>query len=384
MKKLYIGFALVALVLGIALVAILRPSASIAAEIVSKCASETERATCYENTVPKLYPEKSIPEVFDIVREIRASDPSYQFCHVLAHKLGRDAALVHGDEWLSLMPLNPPDGMCSNGFMHGLIIGHFRDATLDDAALERAIPDFARACEPTPEWQPTSLDQAICYHGLGHLFMFITFGDIPKSLTVCARVSHSPTGDFSRVCREGVFMQIYQPLEPDDYALIDALPEKPTKENYRRLCSAYTPEDEGACLREAWPLFREEIFKGAGASTFCAGQPNRTEEDFCYESVTTIVGRMLLDSADQAKNVCDTMPEERQELCYLSVAQSFIEEDRSASDQALTFCKGAPERVAVACARTLLDRINFYFGSQSEYRSNFCRAINEHFGYRCR
>src|SRR3989344_3814855 len=188
-------------------------------KIVHDCAQARDRSACYEAEVPTLYPQLSVAQVFDIVREIRREDPSYQFCHVLAHKIGERVVAEDPERWIDAIPLNPPDGLCSNGFIHGVVGGRFRAEVLDDETLEKLIPDFSRACEPRKGWQPSSLDQAICYHGIGHLYMFVTDADIPKALSLCERTARGsdPERDFRRVCREGVFMQIYQPLEPDDY-----------------------------------------------------------------------------------------------------------------------------------------------------------------------
>lgn len=346
--------------------------ADTAAEFVAKCANH-ERGSmwCYEQEVPKLYPERSASEIFEVIREIRERDRSYQFCHVLAHKLGELVVAEDVAAWLDAIPLNPTDGMCSNGFIHGVIVGRFRNDTLDEKTLQKTIPDFARACEPRPNWRPSGLDQAICYHGMGHLFMFITGADINRSLSVCDAITRSPTGNFERVCREGVFMQTYQPLEPDDFALLELLPEKPTRDNYRRLCAPYDDDDEGACLREAWPFFRDDIIAGRVAE-FCSGQPNEAEENKCYESALTIIGRQMLGDSTQSAAACDTVPTPRRGECYTIVAQAILEEDRRQGDEAIAFCEQGGEAVAHVCISSLVSRASWLFGPHSPEHEAFC------------
>ncbi|TSC87251.1 MAG: Uncharacterized protein G01um10148_356 [Parcubacteria group bacterium Gr01-1014_8] len=347
-----------------------------AAAIVETCKKEPDNMFCYEREVPKLYSSYSIPELFEFIREIRRLDPSYQFCHVLAHKLGEEAVAEDPSRWLDMIPLNPRDGMCSNGFIHGVIVGRFRNDTLDKETLEKTIPDLARACEPRANWSPSSLDQAICYHGMGHLFMFITNADMRLSLDTCARISRSATGDFMRVCREGVFMQTYQPLEPDDFALLELLPEKPTKENYRRLCAAYANDpEEGACLREAWPFFRTDILKGTGAISFCSGQPTKEEEEMCYESASTIIGRQLLGNDEKASAACDALPQKWQSICYIAAAQALLEEDRATGKAAISLCERGKNGVADTCLKTLAMRANWIFSSGAAEKDAFCEAL---------
>jgi len=341
-------------------------------EIVAKCKGDPQSsATCYEKVVPKLYPAQSIPRIMDLVHEIRIKDPSYQFCHVLAHKLGEAVVAEDPARWLNAFALNPANGLCSNGFIHGIIVGRFRDDVLDDQALEKTIPDFQKACEPRRDWVPSSLDQAICYHGLGHLFMFITNADIPKSLSVCDRVTESPTGNFERVCREGVFMQIYQPLEPDDFALLELLPEKPTLENYRRLCSKYDSVDEGACLREAWPLYEQGVVTGVKVQEFCSGQPNESETRACYESASAIIGRRSLGMKENIGAACSYFPEKYKHICFVSTAQAAIEEDRAAVKDAIALCNNAGS-ASNQCLREIAGRAGFFFARGTSEYAQFC------------
>jgi hypothetical protein len=355
-----------------------------AEEIVAQCTKEESSEKCYEREVPKLYPALTMSEIFTVIRDIRAQDPAYQFCHVLAHKIGENASAEDPSRWIDLIPHNPADGLCSNGFIHGVIVGRFRNDTLDAATLEKTIPDFQRACEPRSDWSPSPLDQAICYHGMGHLFMFITNADIRTSLDTCNRVAKSATGDFLRVCREGVFMQIYQPLEPDDFALIELLPEKPTADNYRRQCASYgrTPEEQGACLREAWPLFRKDILSGKGATSFCSGQPNAGETNACYDTISAIIGRMSLGDADKAVNACESVPEEREITCFAAAAQAIIEEDRTRVAAGIQLCGHAKASVARGCLERIASMARFLY-ADSQGRANFCAQFPKDVQARC-
>jgi hypothetical protein len=388
--KLRILIGLLAVVCVLAAWWFTRPSPVFGQEaerIVAECGDRADEMLCYEKEIPALFPAFPLADVFEVIRAVRRLDSSYQFCHVVAHKVGELAVAQDPMKWLDLIPLNPSDGLCSNGFIHGLIVGRFRSDSLDAEKLEKTIPDFARACEPRHDWSPSGLDQAICYHGMGHLFMFITQADMRKSLEVCARVSDSPTGNFMRVCREGVFMQIYQPLEPDDFALIDLLPEKPSRENYRRMCAFYSDgnaEDEGACLREAWPLFREEIMSGSGAVQFCAGQPNEDETTKCYETATTIIGRQSLGNVEGAASACEVMAADQRAMCFATVAQAFLEEDRAEAAKALVFCDRAPQEIAGECIATLVSRARWIFSEESEDLKRFCAAVPSEYRARCK
>jgi hypothetical protein len=359
--------------------------AAVAKQIVAECSvDEGDHGPCYESAVPALYPGMGMTQLFDVVRKIRTLDPSYQFCHVLAHKLGERAIADDPNNWLAAIPINPTDGLCSNGFIHGVIVGRFDNAVLDDATIDAYTPDFARACEPHDGWQPSALDQAMCYHGMGHLFDFITNAKIPKALELCQTVAKSPTGDFRQVCLEGVFMQFYQPLEPEDYALVDKLPLKLTKNTVRPFCNSFTdPEVRGSCLRESWPLFREDIVSGTGAAAFCAGQPTVAEEEHCYQSASSIVGRLLLGQPDAVSSTCDNFPPKWQSTCYAFGAQAVLEERRSDLSGALAICELGVPVVGTSCIEMLVDHARFIFGADINTKRAFCALVPDYLKKKC-
>lgn len=356
-------------------------TSGLAKDVVQECSGrDSDASACYEDALSALYPTISLTDIFDIIRKVRVDDPAYQFCHVLAHKLGERVVAEDPDAWLDAIALNPPDGMCSNGFIHGVIGGRFRAEVLDDATLETLLPDFKKACEPRENWRATELDRAICYHGMGHLFVFITDADIPKALGLCEQ---SAPFDVRRVCVEGVFMQIYQPLEPDDFELLKRLPSIPDAETYRAFCAAFGRSDyAGACLREAWPLYREEILAGSGAVRFCSGQPSSVEENNCYVTVSAIIGRMSL-GGDDSSAACRAFPSSRQLGCFESVARAVLEEDRTAAPGAVAVCEMAGDPIARQCLERLMLTRAFMFGDDARLNRAFCAAFPADMRERC-
>lgn len=352
----------------------------LARTLVARCAQETDKSACYEREVPKLYPEISLDSVFAVVREIRAQDPAYQFCHVLAHKLGERIVAEDPARWVEAIPLNPPDGLCSNGFVHGVVGGRFRAEVLSDASLEKFIPDFRRACEAHDGWNPSSLDRAICYHGMGHLFDFITDAHIPKALRLCERTASE---EYHRVCVQGVFMQIYQPLEPDDFQLIARMGNAPTKQTLRAYCGAFSdPLVQGSCLEESWPLFVDEILEG-DVEPFCSWQPNAEEKDQCYIAVSSIIGRMTLGDHARVQRACDAFSPVRRSTCYAYSAQAVLEESRDDGPKALAICALATGDSEQRCRDVLIDHAQFIFGSDQEARDRFCTAFDGNERGRC-
>lgn len=351
--------------------------AAAASEVMSACSQEAAKPACYEREVPKLLGSFTLEEVFSIVRFIREGDPSYQFCHVLAHQLGERMVAADPSAWVSLISRNPTDGLCSNGFIHGVIGGRFRAEVLDAQQAQALVPDFARACEPHDRWRPTPLDQAICYHGMGHLFTFITDADLVRGVSLCKQtVAASGSVGMERVCREGVFMQIYQPLEPDDFLLIEQMKEKPTKATHRRFCYDFSDsQDTGACIREGWPLYREELMAGSGIDAFCAMNP-ASEVDRCYEAVFSIIGRFSLNDRGGVDRACPFVMTNRQGQCYAVAAAAVLEEDRTDGAPALAICNAIlDETQRSTCYDHLAARAPFIMGRGSKDLIRFCSQL---------
>lgn len=355
---------------------------SLAEATVRACKDAENKMHCYEQDIPALYPERSVGELFTVIRRIRELDHEYQFCHVLAHELGEKVVAEDPPAWLDAISMNPRDGLCSNGFIHGVVGGRFRAEVLDGATIDSLIPDFSRACEARMNWHPSDLDRSICYHGMGHLYDFITDADIPRAIDICSKTANP---QFLRMCIEGVYMQIYQPLEPDDFELLKRMPTVPTKETVRAFCAGFENDTyEGACLRESWPFFAREIRAGTGVGTFCLGQPNSDEEKKCYETTTAIIGRMSLGDSAASLRACESVPSTWREMCFTAVARAVIEEDRDEGSTAVELCKKAPPGIAASCIQTLASQARFMFGPDTVLKERFCTAVPSEYQSLCR
>lgn len=353
-------------------------AAAHAAEIVRACESADHRPSCYEKQVPALLTELTIPEVFGVIREIRERDPDYQFCHVLAHELGSREVAKDPQQWTSVITKNPTDGLCSNGLIHGAALERFNKEVFTEAELDRAvIPELKTACEARAGWNPTELDRAICYHGIGHLSIHLTQADIPAALSVCEKVAQPTDGDFRRVCYEGVFMQLFQPLEPEDHALIDKLAIQPSRENLDQFCSGWGEAADAACWREGWPFFRDEILTADGMEAFCAHEKKPAYRHACFNTTIAILGRSSLDQTDRAAAVCGALAEgDRRAQCMSNVALTLLEEDRTNGAAAVAFCKRAGEPVVTdQCFQFLSQTADFVYHPTDPHRAGLCRAL---------
>lgn len=359
-----------------------------ATEMVELCKDADYRPLCYEQEVPKLVSDLTTDRIFDVIREIRRQDPEYLFCHVLGHELGVYEVSLDPDNWLDVIAKGPTDGLCSNGYAHGALVARFNDEDLSREEFEYALKDLAIACEEREGYTPTDLTKAICYHGVGHVMIHLTLSNVDESLYGCEQIGLKNDGrDYRQLCVEGVYMQLFQPLEPEDFALVDMLPYQPTRENLYRFCSEFSRNDEqfGACWREGWPFFRNDLYTSKGVIDYCSTLTEAQDRDLCFVSAFTINGRHNLGNAEKMAAVCNGLPSEYKGNCFSRGANAFPEEDPSLVPQAIDMCSRANEEAAQDECYGFLARVaSFNFHEGSEPFEQMCTLLPSEFEAACR
>lgn len=358
-----------------------------AAEIIEICKDSDRKDFCYEEEVPKLQGELETAEMFELIREIRRQDPEYLFCHVLAHSLGEYEVALDPNNWIDAIAKGPTDGLCSNGYTHGAILARFNYEEFTDEQFELALEDFAIACEERESWHPTTLTRAMCYHGLGHVFIHITETDVDKSIMACDRVAHKEGGrDFMDVCLEGIYMQLFQPLEPEDFWLLEFLEVQPSRDNIAQFCSDHSSTDRqyAACWREAWPFFFEEMKTSEGLLNYCNALEDEGYRQQCFVTAVTINGRLNLGNPNKMADVCNGLPSEQSGLCLSRGANAYVEEDHNATTEALNLCSlGDTEAAREECYGFLARIASYNFHRESEAFKNMCSNLPERWQDRC-
>lgn len=356
--------------------------------VIQECADAGYRAFCYETEVPKLLSELSSHEVFEVIRTIRKKDSGYLFCHVLAHEIGEYEVSLDPDNWMDGLAQGPVDGLCSNGYAHGAILARFNAEFFDPAEMELIIPELSIACEARAGYNPTDLHKAMCYHGMGHVIVHLTNADIGRALDTCNTIAQKDDGtDYTRVCIEGVYMQLFQPLEPEDFALIEQLSEPPTRSTVENFCEVESRDDAefAACWREAWPFFREEMSTGKGVMSYCARLTSSGGLHECLATAVTINARHNLESSERMAELCYDLPPEHQGLCFARGANAFLEEDPGLVDVAVDFCtRGGSTEVQNECNSFLAHAAQFNFHPGSPELHALCEVLPDQWQKTCR
>lgn len=342
-------------------------------QVLAKCANTSYSPTCYETEITKLMDIISMEDAFVITQIVQKKDPSYAFCHVLGHNLSAREVAKDPSKWKEVIT-RCPSGVCSNGCIHGGFQERFRSESLTAQQLEDVKPDLYDLCEPRGNWRPTGLEQGSCYHAMGHLFMYMTDADLVKSTDLCEEIAKKDDGqDYSQICFDGAFMQIFQPLEPEDFALVKG--KQPTKVDVSSFCGMYTGKKRGSCTSESWPLFRDEIMKPEGLVEFCS-KIIPQEIDRCYTSLFYVLPVQFNFEIEKMRTFCTGLPKERKGQCFANIASRLIETDYRNIEKSVDFCTSAmPYDADEACFQELLFYSSFNFHAGSEEFYHLCNSL---------
>ncbi|OGI62789.1 hypothetical protein A2818_00900 [Candidatus Nomurabacteria bacterium RIFCSPHIGHO2_01_FULL_40_12] len=344
-------------------------------QIFASCRNENYRPACYDKEIPKLMDYISMEDAFKVTKLVQKQDAEYLYCHVLAHNLSAREVAKNPDDWKEVVS-RCPSGMCSNGCIHGGFQERFRAESFTEEQIETLISDLKTLCEPREKWKPTGLEQGSCYHALGHLTMYLTSADINAALRICGRVSTR----FLQLCYDGAFMQIFQPLEPEDFALI--VGKEVRKEKLKDFCSNYQGKQKSSCWSEGWPLYRVEILKPEGLAQYCSLE-NTPEPERCVSSLLYVLTAQFHLDTLRVIDYCSQMPSVWQGRCFASAASRMIETDYSLAERAVSICNAATEAYRDGCFGELLTFSTYNYHPKSEGFYKLCASLPENWKTKC-
>lgn len=334
-----------------------------AGAIVRACARQQYKPGCYDREIPKLMKRMSMEEVFGVTKTIQSQDSSYAYCHVLGHALSSAETKKDPAKWKDVVA-RCPSGVCSNGCVHGAFQERFRTDVLSDDAIEQIKPDLATACEPRDNWNPTGMEQATCYHALGHLLMYITGADVRRSTNLCDAF----TSRFRQVCYDGAFMQIFQPLEPEDIALVKG--KQPTRQTVNQFCAQYSGERKASCVGESWPLFFQELTQNPQfVETFCSNLEGDLAKR-CYNGIFYILVVQFRFDLNTMRSYCEKLSNELSSRCFANTASRLIETDWGNIATAVDWC--AEKKV---CLDELVSYASYNFHTGSDEFFALCKLL---------
>lgn len=320
-----------------------------AAGVCKTSTNEAEKELCYEKSVPKLMDKGlSMERMFSVVRIIQTIDAGYQSCHVLAHIITEKEVAKDTSKWRDVV-VRSPVGICGSGAMHGAFQERFREDSFPDASVSEIQSMLSGVCDPRDGWNPTYLDRSSCVHGMGHLLLYVTDADVKKSVALCEAVAQPPDYDFRQTCLDGVFMQLYQPLEPEDETLIRII--APVAKQTKKFCAQFTGLTYNVCVKESWPAVPGSADTSAGFEALCAQTTNRNAQITCASGLMYPVIENLHYDMPRVEAFCGGIKDKGiRDICWARTASKFVWADWRNISVALNMCSAVvPEESTSAC-----------------------------------
>ena len=390
-KILFIGAALI-LFLGCSLgVYVLLPVSLQANEMIAReqvflcrgSVGEEKKELCYEKNIPKLMDQGlSMERAFAVVVRVQSLDPSYQSCHVLAHLLTSREVAKDPSKWKDVV-VRSPFAICGSGAVHGAFQERFRAESLPDLTTAKLGALLDGVCDPREGWNPTFLDRSSCMHGMGHLFLYVTAADVKKSVALCDTLAKRPDFDFRQTCTEGVFMQIYQPLEPEDRTLIHAI--EPAALKTKTFCAQFTGMVYDSCVKESWPAVPGSASDPKVFEALCDQLSTPDAIHYCASGLMYPVMEVLHYDIPTAEAFCRGLKaQDMQNICWARVASKFVWADAHWSSKATGICNDAPEESKDACWKELTDFAVQGMHPNSPEAKELCGGMPEPYESECK
>jgi hypothetical protein len=352
---------------------------------VAQCSvytTEAEKETCYQKNVPTLMDKGlSMERAFEVVQLIQSMDTGYQSCHVLAHLLASKEVAKDPSKWKDVV-VRSPMSICGSGAVHGAFQERFRIESAADLPIAQIKDMLLGVCDPRGSWNPTFLDRSSCMHGMGHLFLYVTNADVPKSVALCKVVARLEDFDFRQTCYEGVFMQLYQPIEPEDELLIrDVVEASNDTETY---CAQFTGLVFNTCVKESWPAVQGSSENPEVFEDLCKRTTDRDAELYCASALVYPMIETLQYDVPKIEKFCSEISDlEIKNICWGRTATKFIWANRKWSAKAVGICRDAPEASKDVCWNHLTSYATQGLYPDSPETRALCSAMPEPYKAAC-
>jgi len=348
-----------------------------ARDVVRTCANAGEKSLCYEKEVPKYMDSGfTMEQAFELAIAIQTLDPSYTYCHVLAHNISAKETAKDPSKWQNIVA-RAPFGLCGNGGPHGAFQERFREESMPDASVGEILNLIRGVCDERESWHPSRSQVSNCVHGIGHLSMYITGADVSKSVDVCdAFVGEMARLENVETCYEGIFMQIFQPIEPEDEALVEGI--VPDADDTLPYCDSFPGLVRSICIRESWILSADALTDPSALMAQCAPIEVANERAYCIEGVIIgVFSRSYNFDEEKMMLLCEKLDASTKRLCVATIAFRLIQTDWRNMERALAVCSATHEGERDTCFRRIIWYGIETFQTGSTERKSFCSGFPE-------
>lgn len=353
--------------------------------IIRRCHGEPFPESCYNEAIPNLMHNPtnlSMEEAFDVTKKVMKEDTRFVYCHILGHNVGEQEVSKNPGLWKATLARCPSD-LCNYGCQHGVLTHQYKSEILTDAQITAIIPEMVDTCEKLND----ATQKVLCFHGMGHIAMFITNGELQKSIHFCNRLDPFVLSNHPQLCMEGVFMSLFAPMGPDEIALVkDKTPKKDAVDTF---CGTFTGEAYHACHRGSWSLFTDAIMTPEGVGAFCSYTNDTGQQEKCLMTALTAISHMIGEKRQDAVlgiiEFCNRLGDTLQSTCFSSSARRLVQSDPAWIPAAVNVCQAAKSGDREQACFTELDQYgSARYLTGSDKRNGYCNAFPKDQQARCK
>lgn len=148
-----------------------------------------------EKKYTQIVEDKNPKEAITKLKEASASNSRVEsVCHDVIHAIGRTSYDKYGSFQEAAAFRTD---YCNSGYLHGVFERYFQAAKNPKQDLQEQCRSYAKGQRQFDLWQ--------CYHGIGHGFMYMTGGDLQKTLKLC----EENLKDGTESCKNGAMMEVF-------------------------------------------------------------------------------------------------------------------------------------------------------------------------------
>lgn len=347
----------------------------LALRIIEECKFTKVHQYCYEKKIPLLMDSPyylSMQQGFEVMTQIQKRDKSYGYCHVTAHHLSEKEVSNDPDNWKSVIT-KCPLGSCANGCVHGVFMQKFNAERFTPTQLDAISQELGSICQKNDLWQPTRSETNGCFHALGHTAMYLSDANINQSLDFCNTITSQYNGNFVYSCYQGVFMQVFQPLEAEDKILVAKI--RPAKNEVVQFCAPYEGFPRLACFSESWPYFYPGLKDPRKLSEFCSPFEDK-DKRYCYSTVMDILTSSTQLDIDFMRDYCAQLTSPSPGACMGYVAIRLLHINNRHQNWALDICKKSEDiDIAGECYQALINSAHLFLKNPQADRKIFCQKF---------
>ena len=306
-----------------------------ASDCVEQSNDRTVQGKCFHNLAEKVFDYLS-PEDYTQFFQEGLDRRILVNCHEFMHYIGWKEYRANNDMAESFAKAIP---VCNQGMYHGIVEEYIKNIGYD---TEKAIPLLTYDACSTVTKQATFGSgnvAGLCFHGVGHGFMFITNKNLPQALDLCDEI---PNG-YSASCYTGVYM------ENLDSKAIGAIVDHPS--------DYYDPTD---------PTYPCRILK-----------PHQQELCYSYEASDLI--NIYPGDIEAWFDACQNFPEAFLDTCYYGIGVNIPAPSIPASETE-SMCAPAQKYGLPAyttCLAGVLSSIGSHYNGQPEAFVTVCNEVAE-------